>query len=600
MSEYYFKNFKNYVTVLFLLSLTLITIKQVYAQTQFRTLDPGNIAATFNNSGSLFWDQNHTQQFEAPKHSGVHSVFATSLCVGALNTQTGDLYLAGTMFNTNGTDFYPGPVTDSSYRTLEQIKYNRIWKVSCSEVENFKAYSACDLNPACNTVTQFPGYTIPNDILEWPTNGDTLKGQDKNLAPFFDANSDGDYNVNDGDYPLIEKGDVMLYFLLNDQGPHTETGGKPLGFDFHVTAYAYEKANEKAIDNTIFINYRIVNRSSNSYYNTYFGIFTDFDLGNGRDDYIGSDPYLNLYYTYNGDNFDEDGFGALGYKDTLAAQGVAFLGGPKLDDDGIDNPSSFNNPGLSNGFGFGDGIIDNERLGMSNFMYFNNSNNTMGNPSSALDYYNYMNSIWKTGSKLAYGGSGNPSTCSTPFTCNTAKYAFPGTSDTSGLGTQGNTQIPWDESLVSRPPGDRRGIGSIGGFTFPSGASKELDIAYVFARSDSANNPTDAIRKLKHYVRSLTLDSLTSSCTTFPVGLHESVPTKLEVGVFPNPAKDVLNINSNSELSYKVYNVLGAIQLQGEFKKGSNQIRIRNLHSGTYLIQTFSETSRKTVKFIKR
>ena len=38
----------------------------------------------------------------------------------------------------------------------------------------------------------------------------------------------------------------------------------------------------------------------------YLSYWTDDDLGNANDDYVGCDTLLNLGYTYNGDNNDKD------------------------------------------------------------------------------------------------------------------------------------------------------------------------------------------------------------------------------------------------------------------------------------------------------
>jgi hypothetical protein len=44
-------------------------------------------------------------------------------------------------------------------------------------------------------------------------------------------------------------------------------------------AYAFNNSIDSALNNTIFINYRIYNRSQNNYDSLYIGSFTDFDIG---------------------------------------------------------------------------------------------------------------------------------------------------------------------------------------------------------------------------------------------------------------------------------------------------------------------------------
>ena len=74
------------------------------------------------------------------------------------------------------------------------------------EIEIFVRWWNCSIDPACDVSFSFPGYSIPNSILDWPTHGDISKNQDFYLATFYDKDGDGIYNTNNGDYPCI-KGD---------------------------------------------------------------------------------------------------------------------------------------------------------------------------------------------------------------------------------------------------------------------------------------------------------------------------------------------------------------------------------------------------------
>jgi len=53
----------------------------------------------------------------------------------------------------------------------------------------------------------------------------------------------------------------------------------------------------------------MINKSGNSIEDMYFSYWTDDDLGFVGDDYVGCDTTLNLGYTYNADNDDDDFFG---------------------------------------------------------------------------------------------------------------------------------------------------------------------------------------------------------------------------------------------------------------------------------------------------
>lgn len=98
---------------------------------------------------------------------------------------------------------------------------------------------------------------------------------------------------------------------MNDKGNiHTETGGDPIGMEIRAQAFAFASNDE--INNMTFYNYELINRGTQTLYNTYFGFFTDGALGNPYDDYVGCDVNRGLGYYYNGDNYDEEQSGFRG------------------------------------------------------------------------------------------------------------------------------------------------------------------------------------------------------------------------------------------------------------------------------------------------
>ncbi|MDD3687948.1 MAG: hypothetical protein PHE56_14455, partial [Bacteroidales bacterium] len=141
--------------------------------------------------------------------------------------------------------------------------------------------------------------------------------------------------------------------------------------------------------------------------------------------------------------------------------------------------------GNINGLNFGDGEIDNERLGMTSFMVFNGSVGypATGSPNDAMDFYNYLRSTWKDGTHLYYGGTGyfmGGANTDVP-----ANYMFPGTSDVCGFGTGGVPQPEWSEESEVNAIGDRRFVMSSGPFTLQPGALNEMTIGAVWARAAS-------------------------------------------------------------------------------------------------------------------
>ena len=67
-----------------------------------------------------------------------------------------------------------------------------------------------------------------------------------------------------------------------------------------------------------------------------------------------------------------------------------------------------------------------------------------------------------------------------------------------------------------------------------------------------------------------------------------------DVLVFPNPAQKILQTNTNS--SYKIYDVLGNLCLSGD---KSDVINVESLKSGVYFIELSSLDSTKKIRFVK-
>src|SRR5690606_7182854 len=86
-----------------------------------------------------------------------------------------------------------------------------------------------------------------------------------------------------------------------------------------------EGDNNKDLNNTLFLNYKIINRNSDAnYHDVMVGFWSNFYIGCWSRLRFGCDTLLNTYYAYK--PFLEDtSCGTNGYLDYPAAQGVTFL-----------------------------------------------------------------------------------------------------------------------------------------------------------------------------------------------------------------------------------------------------------------------------------
>jgi hypothetical protein len=502
-----------------------ITVANCTPATAATELDINNTRALIQSGGDMWWDFNRAR-YEIPKGSNKTSLFAGSLWLAGQDV-SGQFKVAALRFRQVGNDYWTGPLSTINAEIDPNTcrLYDRHWETTRSMVAEFAAwFDAGEFDAENGTQTQstlFPGYAVPSEISEWPAHGRNYSpyNEDYYLAPFYDRNGDGDYNVSDGDYPgyvLVGKsdcsrrvrdlyGDQNLWWVFNDKGNvHTESGGLSIGMEIRAQAFAFATTDE--VNNMTFYNYELINRSTFELADTYFGQWVDPDLGNAQDDYVGCDVRRGLGYVYNGDDNDEDASGNLGYGVNPPALGIDFFQGPFQANDGVDNclcvddyAGAIAEDGIvydGQGAGYGDGIVDNERYGMRKFLYHNNAPGPVGDPNIATDYYNMLRGIWKDGTPMTYGGNGyDPSNASAI----PAGYMFPGETDPVFWGTDGvDPGIgAWSENSAGNLPGDRRFVQSSGPFRLGPGAVNNITVGLVWQQATSGGRlaSVEAMRK---------------------------------------------------------------------------------------------------------
>ena len=589
-------------TYTFLSCAAMLCTTPLMAQsTGTNVLDFNNVSALFHSNGLISLDQagSSSPYFFVPKtpsNNGPSTLFAAGLWIGGMDTGN-QLHFAGERFEQVGWDFFPGPLgTDASITPATSAQFDQVWKVNQSDVAMQMAYFHCLADPDCDAQTAFPGYSIPPYFFDWPAHGDVSLGQAYNLAPFNDFNGNGEYDPAEGDAPCI-LGDQALFTIYNDKlAAHTESGGTPIGLEIHMMPFAYA-SNVQAVNQTVFIHYKIINRSSLTLTNTYIGFFNDFDLGCGNDDYLQCDVGRNLLMVLNGDNSDEDCNGHPGYGTQPPAFGQVILQGPLLDLDGQDNTDTLTVGGYT-GTGFNDGVVDNERFGMERFMSFSNSSGPTSDPNIPGEYYGYLKGNWKDNTPMTYGGSGY----STATSAVHARYMYPGASDPLGVGTNGQVMPPWTETTAGNAPGDRRGVASMGPFTLEAGQEEEILVAYVYARAASGGpaasvvalqQRTDSIRAFANTIPGLLGEG--SPCAGLVTGITSHGAQDLGLRLYPNPANDRLHLvlpGSTARGTISVFDSQGALILKQGVVGLDNTIDVVPLNPGLYLVRV--QTSGKT------
>lgn len=433
------------------------------AQTE---LNVNNVRCTLLAGGDLWWNLSDAR-YEIPKvdpSSGEvskHSIFAGALWIGGIDA-LGQLKVAAMTYRQTGNDFFPGPLDSNGEIAKETCNdFDRFWETGRTDIDAFLAI--VDANDGIA-----PKSLIPESILGWPGKNnihfEEVSGfempEGKQLAPFWDANSDGDYNPEDGDYPVIDPeiegvyGDQMIWWVFNDKGNvHSETGGQAIGLEVSSLAFAFSTNDE--VNNMTFYKYVVDNKSTADLNDTYFGQWVDPDLGNYLDDYVGCVPSEGLGIVYNGDALDD---GTAGYGEEIPMLGVDFFKGPTIPCiDEIGDTIKLDEAG---------NVIF-EELGMSSFLFYNNDFSVLGNPETATHFYNYLSGFWKDG---------------TPFTCGDNGYG--GAIDTCAFIFPDDPPNPdgWSECALGIQPADRRFLQVAGPFTLEPGAVNDVIVGVVWTR----------------------------------------------------------------------------------------------------------------------
>jgi hypothetical protein len=555
-------------------------------------VDVSNINAAINSDGMLFWDYNINSHFVVPNGSEKSTFFANMLNIGGLDSHD-SLHYVGHLYANPQPGFFPGPVSnvyDSAYRD----KFYRTWKVTKADVEYHKTH------------WWLWGYTGTEAMQKWPAHGNTSLGQATNLAPFYDFDGDGVYEINHGDYPLIRGDEALLFIFSDGQDTISYSDGERLGIDVIGMMYAYDCPLDSALWNSIFLNYKIYNRSTETYSKTFVGFWSDMDVGYSDDDFMGCDVERSTYYGYNGDEIDGTGsFNSYGAFPPV--QSVTILKGPIMDADGSDNPAGIDE-GI-NGFGFGDGTTDNECLGLTNYFQFYRGGLTpipYAVDDASMLHYLWLQSYWQDSTMLYYGDGGwyNDTLAYGPST----RFHYPADSDTLHWGT--NYVVPngpsyWTEDTIHNAPFDRRGIGSMGPFTFAPGEMKEIDLALVFARNFNDPDNRAAIPVMQQRVDSLRkyfkYDYTPCSGSFFSVQQKET--DNFVFHVFPNPATNLLNFeiaNADKNSVVTILDLYGnKIMSRNLNNKMNGSFDISGLSRGMYLISILNGNKYLSKKFVK-
>jgi hypothetical protein len=435
-------------------------------------------------------------------------------------------------------------------------------------------------------------------------------------ADFYDGNNDGIYNPVDlnsngiwdpnEDKPDII-GDVTTYCVYNDAVPsflRRFNDVNPLGIEIGQTVFAYADSTQNALNNAIFIRYKIVNTGTVSSVmdSVYFSFWSDPDVGDGWDDLVGCDTILNVGFTYHKSQDITFGVAAPTVM-TSILQGPHYYkpGETFIDnnnngyyDEGIDTPTdtAYNRKGSSRGIDIFPGA---RNRNMTSFIHNPPGiEPLLGSANASLEARNYLMGkdrfgnfidpcLWSNGSVIGE----NCSSVNPVF-----MYSGNPAANTGWLNTVGT---------------DQRILVNTGPFTLKANEPMEIIGTFLVGRKDDPFSSFYEARRIASYAGSF----YRSNFGLYPLGVEEEPSTNVNDFVlyqnYPNPFNPVTTIKyhipETGLVSLKVYNILGeeVTTLVNEIKRpGSYTIDFNagKLASGVYFYELSVNHFRTTKKFL--
>jgi hypothetical protein len=278
-----------------------------------------------NGDGSFNKFSTDNEGFEIYKGDGKNAIFEDGVVWGGYHKGRAIPKVGGSVYR---HALQAGPILTNGTLTTDPV-------AAASDDPAYRIYRVRpDINPSIpfsdlegkikseevNIIGRFESYTAQQiydqyikDWNEWPA----ALG-----APYKDVDSNGVYNPAK-DIPGQPGSDQTLWYVSNDcsQARVTLLSGSPLiGLEMQRTIWGYKRSG--ALGQVIFQSTLLVNKSGAPIDTMYLVQWSDPDLGDAGDDYVGCDSARSLGYVYNSKSPDAT------FGDAVPAAGFDFFQGP--------------------------------------------------------------------------------------------------------------------------------------------------------------------------------------------------------------------------------------------------------------------------------
>ena len=260
--------------------------------------------------------------------------------------------------------------------------------------------------------------------------------------------------------------------------------------------------------------YKIINKSHNYIDSCYIALWSDPDLGSAGDDFVGCDTLSDIFYCYNGDDFDGYQTQSLyAYGHEVPAIGFKFLQGPIV-------------PSPGDSALFDDQVIyDYKNLKMSAFSVYIGGTD----PDDKQQVYNFMKGLDRLGNEYTYNNI-------------PTKFMLSGDPLTG-------------EGDIDRYPADRRMMGTIGPFSFAPGDSQFVKIKMAVGQGTDRLNSISVLKQILNSPEKVISDPE-------PWPPDKELPNKFTLTQnYPNPFNPSTRIEYtvpyNAHVTIEIFNILG-------------------------------------------
>jgi len=412
---------------------------------------------------------------EWPKDNHTYSIFASGIWYAG---KVGDDLRCATA--EYGPEMVPGP-----YGTNSADPNSKIWKVNKADLADPLA---------------------SYDFQNWPV---------ADGAPWVDVDGDGVYSPLPlgTDHPEFI-GDQVIWFVRNDGDAvaHTIFQTLPLGIEVQTTIFGFDRPDD--FGDMMFVKELIINKGDNTINDMFVGLWSDPDLGDAGDDFVGCDTTLGLGFCWN-DGVDAD---YSSYAGGTPAVGYDFFQGPIV-------PSA-----ADTAFSFGRDIPGYKNLPMTSFSKYINGDPVYTDPNDVQEVYYYMQGKMRDGSDFPEEATGG------------SNFIHPG--------NPSDNVDAFDDVLVDpdlHASGDRRFLMNAGPFNMAYMDSQEVVFAIMHAAAGDAKASVDLLK---------VVDQLAQTAYDIQFALPASPPSPVvthnvqadEINLYWNDASESYLVESQVDL----------------------------------------------------